>query len=245
MGDTVTTNASGPTLASCRLSTKHTSRKATLVRRRMQHQQLDLESTHTNTIVHNPICRVVSFDGEEIETQTTAASTTKDVLRPSLPRTFPGRGQHYTGEYDNCGYSWTEKRGHQEWTHHHICTVISFDEEEDTVDQGTGTTSTEILLNPPMAMIVPRKHQSTLQQKMRQLRLKMGEIVGQQSTTAWNTPTPIVTADSCYNHTDHTVNIKGDESRRSSSISRQRREMRISHHQKKGIDEPTDQRLHQ
>ena len=45
----------------------------------------------------------------------------------------------------------------------YLRTVISFDEEEDTVDQGTGTTSTEILLNPPMAMIVPQKHQSTLQ----------------------------------------------------------------------------------
>ena len=89
MGDTVTTNASGPTLASCRLSTKHTPRKATPVRRRMQHQQMDSGSEQQSPQRAKPLPHVIpsggignndtkNEEGKQIKSRDTGVNNSKD-----------------------------------------------------------------------------------------------------------------------------------------------------------------------
>ena len=111
--------------------------------------------------------------------------------------------------------------------YHPICRAVSFDEEEIEMAATPAITIASGLRRHPSTNN-QRQKVSILQQRMQQLRVHLEGIKGDHKRVAalpnWTnwTESPI-------------AYTKGDQSRRSTSISRQRMKKRIAHHRKKGI----------
>ena len=111
--------------------------------------------------------------------------------------------------------------------YHPICRAVSFEEGEIAMKTTTAIKPEGRLLRL-FIKSKPQTKVSILQRRMQQLRVQLEGTKRDLDT--------IATLPSLTNWGEiHRAFAKGDKSRRSSSISRQRLEMRTSHHRKKGI----------
>ena len=121
----------------------------------------------------------------------------------------------------NNGTSGHTPKPTSEDSYHSICNTVSFSEEDMKTDTVTSKALTSANHTSQKA--------TTLQRRMHQLRIELESVQQSQQKVK---PLPHLTP---WTRIEYLTAMKGDKSRRSTSISRQRMEMRISHHRKKGI----------
>ena len=208
---------------------------------------------NTISISYHPIHRLVSSEEEETTADTplaknkprkvTALQMRMQLLRFKWesPQQGPGKGEIANKKGRRCSNKGKDNRGNRvnpnihrtpqhntTYTndkHHTICRTVSYDKEE--LEQSAAPTATNGDLRRRLTNNKPSQKATTLQRILQQLRV---QVKGERTSTRCdNTPQylPI--------WAEQRTSTKGDKSRRSISISRQKMGMIISHHRKKGM----------